>query len=155
MRCFGDHGLYSKFVPYEASVRVPLIVAGPGVPEGRVSDALVELIDVNPTICELAGLPPQGGLDARSFVPVLRGEAAEHRAETVSVIENFRCVRTREYKLIQNYNDVFELYDLVKDPSERNNVADERPETFQELYGALRERFFGSRHASTRMKVRL
>ena len=51
----GDHGLYTKSTAYEASLRVPLIVAGPGIEGNRVSDELVELIDVNPTICDLVG----------------------------------------------------------------------------------------------------
>lgn len=67
---FGDLGLYAKSMAYEASLRVPLIVAGPGIEAGAVSDAL---IDVNPTICELAGLYRQPHIDVESFVPVLRG----------------------------------------------------------------------------------
>ena len=51
----GDHGLYTKSVAYEASLRVPLIVTGPGIPKNQVSDGLVELIDLNPTICDFAG----------------------------------------------------------------------------------------------------
>ena len=151
----GDFGLYSKFVAYEGSLRVPLLVSGPGVEGGRVSDALVELIDINPTICELARLAPQEHIDARSFVSVLENEAAEHRTETASVIENFRCIRTREYKLILNYNDVFELYDLVNDPLELNNVVDERPAVFEDLHGRLRARFFGSRRFPRGMDIRI
>lgn len=151
----GDFGLYAKFVAYEGSLRVPLVVSGPGIEGGRVVDALVELIDINPTICELAGLVPQEHIDAQSFVPVLEGGATEHRSETASVIENFRCVRTREYKLIHNYNDVFELYDLVNDPRELNNISDERPAVFEELHGRLRERFFGGRSMPRGMDIRI
>jgi choline-sulfatase len=151
----GDFGLYAKFVAYEASLRVPLIVAGPGIPEGQVSEALVELIDVNPTICELAGLESQRDIDAETFAPVLRGEETDHRTETVSVIENWRCIRTRDYKLIQNYNDLFELYDLREDPNELRNVADQRPEVRDEMLGRLRERFHGSRTLSSGMPIRI
>ena len=151
----GDFGMYAKFVAYEGSLRVPLCVTGPGIETGGVSDALVELIDINPTICELAGLTQQEHIDAQSFVPVLRSEATEHRTETASVIENFRCIRTREYKLILNYNDVFELYDLVNDPQELNNVVDERPEVFAPMHGRLRERFFGGRGLPKGMDIRI
>ena len=137
----GDHGLYSKYVPYEASLRVPLIVAGPGLPRGRVSDALVELIDTNPTVCELIGMPPQQRIDARSFVPVLRGEADSHRTEAVASIENYRCIRTERYKYVDNYNDVAELYDLELDPHELNNVATQQPELVAELDTRMRRRF--------------
>ena len=151
----GDLGLYAKFVAYESALRVPLIVSGPGIEGGCVSDALVELIDVNPTICELAGLAPQEHIDAQSFIPVLEGGTSEHRSETASVIENFRCIRTREYKLIHNYNEMFELYDLVKDPQELNNVVEERPEVIEELHGRLRERFYGGRNLPRGMDIRI
>ena len=137
----GDHGLYTKSVPYEASVHVPLIVAGPGIEGGRVSDALVELIDMNPTICDLAGVPPLSDIDARSIGAVLRGEAEEHRTETVSGISNFRCIRTREYKLVENYNDVTELYDLIADPTEEHNIAEQEPEVRRELSRRLSARY--------------
>jgi len=137
----GDHGFYGKSKPYEQAVRVPLIVAGPGIEGGRVSDALIELIDLNPTVCELAGLPPRENIDARSFVPILRGEVTTHRTETVSCIRNFRLIRTERYKLVQNYNDITELYDLEEDPHELNNIAGERPDLVQKLSARLRERF--------------
>jgi choline-sulfatase len=119
----GDHGLYTKSVAYEPSLRIPLLVSGPGIGGGRTSDALVELIDVNPTLCELVGLPAQENIDARSFVPVLGGDQLDHRTEAVSAIRNWRCIRTQQYKLIENYNDVTELYDLEQDPVELHNVV--------------------------------
>ena len=137
----GDHGLYTKSVAYEPALRVPLIVAGPGLEGGRVSEALVELSDVNPTLCELAGLPPQGNLDALSLAPVLRGDADQHRAETISAIRNFRCIRTRTHKLIQNYNEVMELYDLEADPDEVHNIAEQEPALVRELMQQLAQRF--------------
>jgi choline-sulfatase len=137
----GDHGLYGKSVAYESSLRVPLIAAGPEIEGGRVSDALVELIDVNPTICELAGLPPQENIDARSVAPVLRGEMDAHRTETVSAIRNFRCIRTRTHKLVANDNDIVELYDLKDDPEELRNIAGDQPELVRTLTQQLAERF--------------
>ena len=86
---------------------------------------------------------------------MLRGEETDHRTETVSVIENWRCIRTRDYKLIQNYNDLFELYDLREDPDELRNVADQRPEVRDEMVGRLRERFFGTRTLSSGMPIRI
>jgi choline-sulfatase len=137
----GDHGLYAKSVAYEPALRVPLIVTGPGIETGRVSDALVELNDTNPTICELAGLPPQERIDARSFVPLLRGEATAHRPDTVSALRQFRCLRTERYKLIENVNDRAELYDMENDPNERENIAARQPELVRTLQRRLQERF--------------
>jgi len=136
----GDHGLYHKSVGYEPALRVPLIVAGPGIEPGRVSDALVELIDLNPTLCELAGLPEQEDIDARSLVPVLRGVRAEHRAEIVSALRNFRLIRTAGHKYIENYNDLDELYDLAADPQELHNLADQQPGLAGELRRRMIER---------------
>ncbi len=137
----GDHGLYTKSVAYEPALRVPLMVAGPGIESGRVSEALIELIDLNPTVCELAGLPAQQNIDARSFAPVLRGETSDHRSDTVSAIRNFRCIRTRTHKLIQNYGDALELYELQEDPQEVHNVAEEQPEMAHKLRRRLNQRF--------------
>ena len=136
----GDHGLYTKSAAYEASLRVPLIIAGPGIRGGRSSDALCELIDLNATICDLAGLPPQEGIDARSLKPVLDGTADTHREDAVAALDNFRCLRTATHKYIHNHNDRHELYDLVADPDELHNIAAERPELATDLARRLRRR---------------
>ena len=137
----GDHGLYTKSLPYEPALRVPLIATGPGIRSWQVSDALVELIDVNPTICALAGLPPQPGIDALSFDWVLNGDERAHRTETVSAIRNFRLIRTHDYKLVQHYNDRTELYDLNEDPEELHNIADAHPDVVRTLGRRLNERY--------------
>ena len=80
-KMLGDHGLYTKSLAYEASLRVPLIVAGPGIEANRISNELVELIDLNPTICELAGVPVLENIDGRSIAPVLRDATVTHRTE--------------------------------------------------------------------------
>jgi len=137
----GDHGLHSKSLPYEPALRVPLIVAGPRIEGGRVSDALIELIDVNPVICELAGLAPQESIDARPFGPILRGTADEHRTETVSAIRGFRLIRTHRHKLVQNYNADCELYDLAEDPDELHNIAPDNPDLVRSLGQRMNERY--------------
>ncbi len=136
----GDHDLYSKQVAYEPSLRVPLIVTGPGIGLGKESGALIELSDLNPTICELAGLPQQQNIDALSFCDLLFGKAEQHRESAVCFNMNFRSIRTRDYKLIINYNDLPELYDLNHDPEELSNIAPRYPAVVQELTKALRNR---------------
>ncbi len=137
----GDHGLYTKSVPYEAALRVPLVAAGPGIPGGRTSGALVELIDINPTLCALAGLPAQEGIDARDFGALLTGERLTHREDAASALRQFRLIRTAEHKLIAHETGETELYDLEEDPDERKNVAAERPDAVQALRRRLRQRF--------------
>lgn len=136
----GDHGLFIKWTAYEPSVRVPLIVAGPGVASGA-SDALIELQDAGPTLMELADLPDQPKLDARSAAAVVRGEASRHRDCAVSCQSTYRALRTDRYKYIETLNDRFELYDLGEDPTERRNIINEDPDTASALSRRLLERF--------------
>jgi choline-sulfatase len=123
----GDHGLYQKSVHYEAALRVPLIVTGPGVAPA-VCDALVELSDINPTLQDLAGVPPRPDMDARSFLPLLHDPTLPHRQETISQLDNCRSLRTRDHKFVYNQNDLPELYDLREDPNELVNMALSQPE---------------------------
>jgi len=139
----GDHGLYQKFVAYEAAMRVPLLIAGPGIPSGK-SDALVELMDLNPTLVEYTGLPDQPNLDARSFYPVLMGLEEEHRQNCINfedrIYYSYYAIRDKKYKYIITVNDMDELYDLEEDPDETKNIIDERPEVARRLYNEIYER---------------
>lgn len=73
----GDHGIYLKGPYfYECNVHVPLIIAWPGkIPSGKVSDALVELVDLAPTLCDAAGIEKSPGMQGRSLWPMLTGRA--------------------------------------------------------------------------------
>lgn len=135
----GDHGLFIKHTAYEPSMRVPLIMAGPGVTGGS-SDALIELHDLNPTLVEMAGLPAQPHLDARSFASVLSGDHPAHREHCVTCEGEYRAIRTRRHKYIESPG-CKELYDLETDPDEKDNTAAESPETTAELREALKARF--------------
>jgi len=81
---FGDHGfhlgekeVWAKQTLWEDGTRVPLIVAGPGIPEGRVCDQPVQLLDVMPTLVDLCGLPPGRPMDGRSLAPLLKNPDAD------------------------------------------------------------------------------
>jgi arylsulfatase len=124
-------------------MRVPLLIAGPDIPSGK-SDALVELMDLNPTLVELAGLPYQPNLDARSFYPVLMGSAKEHRENCINyedrIYHSYYAIRDKKYKYIITVNDRDELYDLEEYPDETKNIIDERPEVARRLYNEIYER---------------
>lgn len=128
----GDHGRYTKSCPYEAALRVPLVIAGPGIPT-RETDALVELSDLNPTLCDLAGTTPAPDLDARSLLPFLRSEEREFRAFTFATHRGHHAVRTREWKFIRGDDERHELYHLAEDPQERRNVLGQHPEVAGEM----------------------
>ena len=70
----GEHGMWSKRSYYDGSAGAPLIVTGPGIPQGRVVKSPVELLDLFPTFCELAGLPMPDGLDGETLLPILQGQ---------------------------------------------------------------------------------
>lgn len=123
----GDHGLYDKFCLFDPSVGVPLIASFPGhIPEGKVSDALVEYFGLFPTLAEMAGLPAPQKIDARSFANLLRDPSAPG-PEAIFSEYNLRSrtdcymVRTRRYKYNYNHGDIGELYDLEADPGEKVN----------------------------------
>jgi choline-sulfatase len=131
----GDHGIWTKLVPYEPSVHVPCVVAGPGIEAGRTSGALAELIDVGATVCDLAGIGVMDDVDATSFAPLLRGDTEEHREDVLAVADPYKMLRTERYKLIQSADEIHtELYDLVEDPLEQHNIAADEPELTEALW---------------------
>lgn len=129
----GDHGMFQKSVPYEASIHVPLLIAGPGIPRSSNSQALTEVFDINPTICDFANIPTQPSLDALSLFQILKGDETEHRDHIETRMHNFSCVRNARYKFVMNINDAYETYDLDKDPQELENIFGKDPELDRSL----------------------
>ncbi|MFZ5830046.1 MAG: sulfatase-like hydrolase/transferase [Planctomycetota bacterium] len=119
----GSHGLFGKQNVYEVGMKVPLVLAGPGIPQGR-SDALTYLYDIYPTVCELVGAPVPDGLDGKSFAPVLRGEKPAIRDSLFLAYEDVqRAVRDEQWKLII-YPQInrSQLFDLQQDPQEMHDL---------------------------------
>jgi choline-sulfatase len=131
----GAHGLVTKQVCfYEEATRVPLVIAGPGVvAAGGIRRPLASLLDLLPTLCEVAGATPPAGLRGRSLVPWLRGDPAgggpeqvvsEWHTEWGYTVEPGRMLRTDRWKYIRYLEGPSEeLYDLVADPGEMVNRA--------------------------------
>lgn len=135
----GDFHQYFKDLPYEPSIHVPLIVAGPGIQPTR-SDAQVEWIDLTPTICDLAQTHPLPPIDGRSLHALLQGKTQKHRTDTLITHRRFDCLRTDRYKFIHNHNDLHELYDLHEDPREAHNLCHNSSDTPHEVLADLRHR---------------
>jgi arylsulfatase A-like enzyme len=120
----GEHRLVTtKNVGYEESIRVPLIVMGPGISAATVDeDHPVMNIDLAPTIAELAGLPVPASVDGRSLVPLLGGQAvADWRRDAMSESFSYTggvtaTLRTAEYAYTDLESDERELYDMRTDP---------------------------------------
>ena len=121
----GSHGLRGKQNMYEHTIGVPLILAGPGIPEGRRSPAQCYLRDLFATTCDLAGIEVPQAVQGRSLLPLLRGEVT---AIYPSVFASFgkyqRMIRTDRWKLI-HYPQIakYQLFDLRADPHEINDLA--------------------------------
>ncbi|WP_153558074.1 sulfatase family protein [Roseimaritima sediminicola] len=133
---WGEHGLIDKRCAYEESIRIPLVVYGPRhVQPGVRCDALVANIDVAPTLLELAGIGVPNTMDGASFAELLNAPEAVRPSRSRLLYEyywepNFPqtpttfALRTPRYKLIQYHGiwDTDELYDIVTDPQETNNL---------------------------------
>ena len=130
----GAHGLYCKnFSAFEEIYNIPLIVSGPGIAGGAVSEARVGLHDLAPTLLELAGADPIGAPDSRSFADALRdpdGESkrfakgfAEYHGGRYRITQ--RIVWDGPWKLVWNGFDFDELYRLDEDPYEMRNRIDD------------------------------
>lgn len=136
----GDHGLYWKGAYfYEALVHVPLILSCPSrFRKGLRSDALVELVDIAPTLMELAGLEVPFYMQGKSLLPILTGEADPHHHKDSVYSEFYHCLKGSHediyatmyydgrYKIVNYHGKEFgELYDHQTDPQEFRNLWDD------------------------------
>ena len=125
----GSHGLIGKQNLYEHSMRVPLIIAGPGLPANQRTDALCYLFDVLPTLGALSGVTGPKTSEGLDFSATLRNPATPARPALLFAYQKVqRALRDDRYKLIRYPQvDRTQLFDLVADPDERTDLA-ARPE---------------------------
>lgn len=139
----GLFGCWSKTQYYRPSIGAPLLISGPGIAEGATVTNPTSLIDVYPTVCELAGLPVPDGLDGVDFSESLRRPemAAPHREFVFSSYYRhgirvhhpripddtpraaWRCVHDGRWKYVQVERGAELLFDMETDPLELNNLA--------------------------------
>lgn len=134
----GQHGLMGKQNMYEHSVRIPLLVSGPGLPSGREISTLTWLADLYPTLCDLAGVLIPSTVEAKSLVPLISGERTHIRDRVFALYKDTqRMVSDGEWKLIRYYRsearqagtDRLHLFHLAEDPWEmvdRSTDPDQR-----------------------------
>lgn len=145
----GSHRLFNKgFNMYEETNRVPLIVRMPGATgSSEVCDEFVNLVDIMPTIVDMAGAKVTLDVDGRSLVPLLNGAIPDEWPDDVygefngyePTLTSIRMVRTKKWKYIYNPTSIDELYDVESDPYELVNLANQ----------------LGFKHVLRRMKQRL
>ena len=150
----GDHGLYLKGPTlYEGVLRVGLIVQGPGIPAGKIVGDPVSTLDLTPFFYDWAGLATPDDLQGQSLQPLIAGDPGAARAVAHSewfvhksrsgIDLDLRLVRTATHKCtFEMLSGAGELYDLVNDPTEMDNLFDDpgSAPVRQELEVALRSR---------------
>ena len=131
----GDHGFFDKRFIYEESLRMPFMVKYPErIKAGSVNEDIITNIDFAPTLLELAGITTTQKMQGTSFVPVLEGNTPKDWQDAMYYhyyefpfwhhVQPHYGIRTQKYTLAHFYYniDVWELYDLEKDPSQMNNI---------------------------------
>jgi len=137
---FGDHGYHlgeqeisGKNSLWERSTHVPFVMAGPGVPRRDVDDP-VEILDLYPTLAELAGFAVPDGLEGLSLVPQFSGQPRTRPAITTSN-QGSHAIRTSRWRYIRYADGSEELYDRQADPNEWTNLAGNAQ--YREVIGEL------------------
>ncbi|CAG7659045.1 sulfatase-like hydrolase/transferase [Paenibacillus allorhizosphaerae] len=124
----GQHGLMGKQNLYEHSIRVPLLISGPGVPAGVRCAQYVYLLDIYPTLCDLCGVPVPHSVEGKSFAPLLKNPNAVIREDLYLAFQSrIRGIKDKRYKLLEYRTEhvkLTQLFDLELDPLEMNNFFD-------------------------------
>jgi len=145
-----EHTLWAKYTSFRITSRVPLIMRIPGINGGRVSNSLVELVDVYPTLAELSSIKvPENQLEGKSLVPVLNDPEQKINDYVFTKTANAFMLTTPEYGYTEFINlktgkpFAKMLYDHTKDPDENINVVDkpEYSDVVKSLGGILHTRF--------------
>jgi len=139
----GEKQRWAKRSLWNDSTRVPLIVAAPGLDGGRASDRPAGLIDVFPTLLELADLPPREDLEGRSLVPLMKEpEAPWDRPILTTFGPRNHSLRSTRWHYIRYADGSEELYDHESDPHEWHNLAgkSEHAERIAEMRRSLPEK---------------
>jgi arylsulfatase A-like enzyme len=160
---WGEHGLGGKWLLYEESIRVPIIIRWPEMSEtskGKLLQQLVLNIDIAPTILDMAGVKVPKVMDGKSMFPLLKNTESCFRDDffmehdSVISVENpipdSYGIRTKEWKYIRYVNiepEVEEMYNLIVDPLEMKNLIDN--EDFIKVKNDLRKRFDNYREKLT------
>ncbi len=134
----GEHNIYFDHQrSYEENIRVPLIIIFPKLfPRGKVISKQVSLIDIAPTILEIAGLKRPSYMQGESLLAFIKPFKSYPRKYVLSFFTNPKdwiAIRAKDWKLIYNNANELELYNLRDDPMEQHNLITKRPDKFRQL----------------------
>ena len=145
----GEHEMYKKAKLWEEAIHVPLMISVPGQEGGKTCDQFVELVDLYPTLAELAGLPPESGCQGLSLTSLLEDPASERieKPDALIHVSKGYGLRTGKWAFMhyppkKQDPEAFMLYNMEKDPKQFTNLA-RHPEyagKVKELRARLRER---------------
>lgn len=137
----GHHGLMGKQNQYDHSVRMPLIISGPGLEHGVQKDALVYLQSMYATTCDLAGIAVPETVDFPSLKGILEGKEEKVYDAIFGNYRHFqRMVRTDKFKMIlYPHNGMRQLFDIENDPEEMTNLFDD--EEYEGIRSELYNKF--------------
>jgi N-acetylglucosamine-6-sulfatase len=122
----GEHRILAgKTKLYEESIRVPLLIRGPGIPRSKTAHDLVVNADLAPTIVQATGAKPGLNMDGRTLLPVARNPRTERGRELPIESRSFNAIRSHRYIYAQHASGETELYDLQRDPFELQNLAND------------------------------
>jgi len=122
----GEKEITGKNTLWDRSARVPLLFAGPGITEGARSSRTVELLDIYPTLSELCGLTVPDHLEGLSLAPQLKNPRAPRPRPAITTHNHDNHgIRTEKYRYIQYADGTEEFYDMIDDPSEFTNLAND------------------------------
>ena len=136
----GEHAIWGKHSLFEESLRSPLIISYPKIAKGgEPTNAVVETLDIFPTLCELTGLPKPDFVDGVSLKPILDNpKSAGHAA--ISYFGSAKTIRTDTHRLILQKNGHVELYDHRSAAKETTNIASENAALVETLSKQLNAR---------------
>lgn len=146
--CFlSEYGLAEKWFPQEVSIRVPLIIYDPKATEAQRGTTIEQMalnVDIAPTILELAGQKPPLQIQGKSLLSLMEGNQTHWRTDFFyenlyehRLIPRTEALRNEHYKYLRYIDYEYEeLYDLISDPNETTNIAQDN----QRMFEALRKR---------------
>ena len=121
----GEHSLWCKHALFDTSTFTPLMISAPGFKQEQRTDALVEFVDIYPSLCELAGVPLPEHLQGKSFIPLLKNPDADWKQAAFSRYHGGESVTTARYAYSEWNGGARMLYDHEKDPDENMNVSED------------------------------
>lgn len=124
----GEHSLWCKHANFKTSLNAPLIISAPGFRGSQKTEALVEFVDIFPSLCELAGLEKPVQLQGQSFVSLMKNPELSWKNAVYSRFVQGESVKTKRYLFTEWFNNEGEvystmLYDHQTDPSENINIS--------------------------------